>query len=218
MDLDPRSLGVVVVTSAALAGRGHLDIASAALEGGATALQLRAPELDDEALLPLASLLSARCREAGVLFVVNDRVDVAIASGADGVHVGQDDDPAHARGRLGSGRALGRVLGISVGGPEEAEAALRAGADYLGVTVWATTTKPEARPRGLEGVREVAAATPLPVVGIGGITTENAASVLRAGAAGVAVISAVAAAADPVEAVRALRRAVDRVSREQARG
>jgi thiamine-phosphate diphosphorylase len=207
MDLDPRSLGVVVVTSTDPAGRGHLDVASAALEGGATALQLRAPELDDEALLPLASVLAARCRDAGVLFVVNDRVEVALASGADGVHVGQDDDPAHARGRLGADR----VLGISVGGPAEAEAAQRAGADYLGVTVWATATKPEALPHGLEGIREVVVATPLPVVGIGGITSENAALVLRAGAAGVAVISAVAAAVDPVEAVRELRRAVDGV-------
>ena len=209
MDLDPRSLRVDVVTSADPAGRGHLEIASAALEGGATALQLRAPELDDEALLPLASALAARCRGAGVLFIVNDRVEVAIASGADGVHVGQDDDPERARDRLGSGR----VLGISVGGPAEAEAAQRAGADYLGVTVWATATKPEARPHGLEGVREVVAATPLPVVGIGGITPGNAASVLRAGAAGVAVISAVAAAGDPVEAVRELRRAVDAARR-----
>ncbi len=83
------------------------------------------------------------------------------------------------------------------------------------MTVWATATKPEARPHGLEGVREVVAATPLPVVGIGGITPENAASVLRAGAAGVAVISAVAAADDPVEAVRELRRAVDRVGGER---
>jgi thiamine-phosphate pyrophosphorylase len=212
MDLDPRSLRVVVVTSADPRGRGHLNVAKAALEGGATALQLRAPELEDEALLSLASGLATRCRDAGVLFVVNDRVEVALASGADGVHVGQDDDPTHARDRLGAGR----VLGISVGGAAEAEAARQAGADYLGVTVWATATKPEARPHGLEGVREVVAATPLPVVGIGGITVANATSVLRAGAAGVAVISAVAAAGDPVEAVRELRRAVDRAGGERA--
>jgi thiamine-phosphate diphosphorylase len=133
------------------------------------------------------------------------------------VHVGKGDDPEHARHRLGSGR----VLGISVGGPAEAQAAQQAGADYLGVTVWPTATKPEARPHGLEGVREVVVATPLPVVGIGGITPENAASVLLAGAAGVAVISAVSRAGDPVGAVRELRRAVDaarRVGGERARG
>lgn len=210
MDVEPRSLGVVVVTSADLAGRGHLDVASAALEGGATALQLRAPELDDEALLPLAADLAARCREAGVLFVVNDRVDVALESGADGAHVGQDDDPARARHRLGPDR----LLGISIGSAAEAVTAQADGADYLGVTVWATATKPEAHPCGLEGVREVADATTLPVVGIGGITPENAARVLEAGAAGVAVISAVAAAVDPVEAVRELRLVVDAVRGE----
>jgi thiamine-phosphate pyrophosphorylase len=214
MDLDPRSLRVVVVTSADPEGRGHLDVAKAALEGGATALQLRAPELDDEALLSLASGLATRCRDAGVLFVVNDRVDVALASGAAGDHVGQDEDAGRARQRLGPDR----VLGVSVGSAAEARAAQRAGADYLGVTVWATATKPEARARGLVGLRGVVVATPLPVVGIGGITPENAASVIRAGAAGVAVISAVAAAADPVEAVRELRRTVDRAGGELAHG
>jgi thiamine-phosphate pyrophosphorylase len=205
MDLDPRSLEVYVVTSADLAGRHHDDVASAALEGGATALQLRAPELDDRALLPLAADLAARCRAAGVLFVVNDRVNVALASGDAGAHVGQDEDAGRARQRLGPDR----VLGVSVGSEAEARAAYRAGADYLGVTVWATATKPEARARGLEGLSEVVAATPLPVVGIGGIEPENAAQVLAAGAAGVAVISAVAAAGDPAEAVRELRRTVE---------
>jgi thiamine-phosphate diphosphorylase len=197
------------VTSADLAGRDHGDVASAALEGGAGALQLRAPELDDRALLPLAADLAARCRDAGVLFVVNDRVDVALASGAAGAHVGQDEDAVWARQRLGPDR----VLGLSVGSAAAARAAQRAGADYLGVTVWATATKPEARARGLEGLRQVVVATPLPVVGIGGITAENAAQVLEAGVAGVAVISAVAAADDPVEAVRELRREVDAARR-----
>jgi thiamine-phosphate pyrophosphorylase len=205
MDLDPRSLGIYVVTSADLAGRDHDDVASAALEGGATALQLRAPELGDHALLGLAADLATRCRDTGLLFVVNDRVDVAVASGAAGAHIGQDEDAARARRRLGSDR----ILGVSVGGAAEARIAYDAGADYLGVTVWATPTKPQARPRGLEGVREVVAATPLPVVGIGGIGPANAAQVLAAGVAGVAVISAVAAADDPVEAVRELRRTVE---------
>jgi thiamine-phosphate pyrophosphorylase len=205
MELDPRSLGVYVVTSAGVSGRSHEDIAAAAIEGGATALQLRAPELSDEQLVPIASRLAARCHEAGVLFVVNDRVDVARAIGADGVHLGQDDDPAGARERLGSRL----VLGISVRSVDEARAGRAAGADYLGVTVWATATKPEADPRGIDGLREVVAASALPVVGIGGIAPANAADVLTAGAAGVAVISAVAAAPDPAAAVRELRRIVD---------
>ena len=205
MDLDPRSLGVYVVTSAGRPDRGHEDIAATAIEGGATAVQLRAPELADEELVTIASRLAVRCREAGVLFVVNDRVEVALASGADGAHVGQDDDPAGARGRLGP-RPL---LGISVRSVDEARAARAAGADYLGVTVWATGTKPDAHPRGIEGLREVAAASPLPVVGIGGIVPANAGAVLSAGAAGVAVVSAVADAQDPAGAVRELRRIVD---------
>jgi thiamine-phosphate pyrophosphorylase len=202
--LDRGSLAVYVVTSSALApGRGHRDVALAAIEGGATAIQLRASELSDEQLRPLASELAGRCREAGVLFVVNDRIDVAARMGA-GVHVGQGDDPAEARRRIGSNA----VLGISVSSPREAVEAQDAGADYLGVTVWATVTKPEAAPVGIEGLRAVVEATSLPVVAIGGIDADNASEALEAGAVGVAVVSAVAAAPDPVVATRRLVDAV----------
>jgi thiamine-phosphate pyrophosphorylase len=204
--MDPRTLGVYVVTSGAFGpDRDHRSLTHAAIEGGATAVQLRAPELDDEALLPLAAELAAACRDAGVLFVVNDRLDVALESGAAGVHLGQHDDPHDARRRLG-----GRVLGVSVGDVDEAVAAERAGADYLGMTVWSTPTKPDAEPRGLEGLGAVVEATTLPVVGIGGIFASNATLVLEAGAAGFAVISAVAAAPDPVEATRTLVEVLDR--------
>ncbi len=204
---DPGTLGVYVVTSAAFGpGRDHRTVANAAIEGGATAVQLRAPELDDDALLPLASELAKVCRGADVLFIVNDRLDVALESGAAGVHLGQEDDPADARRRLG----VDRVLGVSVAGADEAVAAERAGADYLGVTVWSTPTKPDAVPRGLEGIGEVVEVTALPVVGIGGIFASNAMLVLEAGAAGVAVISAVAAATDPVAATRTLTGVVER--------
>jgi thiamine-phosphate pyrophosphorylase len=205
--LDPRSLGVYVLTSSGLVPeRGHRDVAIAAVAGGATAVQLRAKELDDAELLPLAEELSSRCRAAGVLFVVNDRVDVALESGADGLHVGQADELEHVRERVGPEV----VLGISVRDARQAHAAELAGADYLGVTVWSTPTKPEAIPRGVEGVREVVAATALPVVGIGGIEAANAAEVLAAGAAGVAVISAVGAAEDPVGATRLFAEVVGR--------
>jgi len=204
--LDPKALRVYVVTSGTLApGRGHREITAAAIEGGATAIQLRAPELDDAELLPLARDLATACRAAGVLFIVNDRVDVAVAAGADGAHVGQGDGPDEARAALGPGR----VLGISVRDAAQARAAEAAGADYLGITVWSTTTKPEAVAEGLDGVAAVAAATSLPVVGIGGIDAANAGRVLGAGAAGVAVISAVAVATDPVAATRELRDVVD---------
>jgi thiamine-phosphate pyrophosphorylase len=202
---DPRRLGVYVVTSENLAaGRTHRGIASAALEGGATAVQLRAPELADDDLSSLTSSLVAPCIEAGVLLLVNDRVDVAVECGT-GAHVGQNDHPTVARARLGPDG----LLGVSVGGVEEARVAEAAGADYLAVTVWSTATKPEAVPIGLVGLREVAGATALPVVGIGGIHAGNAHEVLLAGAAGIAVISAVAVAEDPVAAVRELRSSVD---------
>lgn len=203
--VEPHPLGVYVVTSSDLVpGRGHRDVAFAAIEGGADCVQLRAKELRDDELRSIARALAEACRDAGVLFVVNDRVSIAIESGADGAHVGQDDDPFAARRRLGDGP----ILGVSVLDADQARVAETAGADYLGVTVWATATKPEASPRGLDGVREIAGATPLPVIGIGGIDATNAAEVLAAGARGVAVISAVGAAEDPVEATRALVRAV----------
>jgi thiamine-phosphate pyrophosphorylase len=168
-------------------------------------VQLRAPELSDDRLLPLAAALARMCGDAGVLFLVNDRVEVAVGCDAAGAHVGQEDDPHVARGRLGPER----ILGVSVGSTDEARAAEAAGADYLGVTVWETSTKPEAIALGLDGVRAVAGATALPVVGIGGIDASNARDVLAAGAAGIAVIGAVATAEEPAEAVRALRATVD---------
>ena len=201
---DPAVLRVYVVTSSAFAGRDHRDVALAAIRGGATAIQLRAPELDPDTVRSLAVELAPVCRRAGVLFVVNDRPEIAAAADAGGAHVGEGDDPASARAKLGPGP----VLGISVGSVEQARRARSLGADYLGVTVWPTPTKPGAIAAGLEAVRSVAGATELPVVGIGGIDAGNAGAVLGAGAVGVAVISTVAAAADPVDATRRLVAAV----------
>ena len=202
---DAERVALYVVTSASFRGRSHLDVARAAIAGGATAVQLRAPELDDDALATIARELAGACRAAGVLSIVNDRPAVAVVAGAGGAHVGQGDDVEGARATLGEDR----VLGISVASAEQARRAAGLGADYLGVTVWATPTKPEAAPEGLAGVRAVAAASPLPVVGIGGIDAGNAGEVLAAGAAGVAVVSAVAGAEDPVGATRVLRSAVE---------
>jgi thiamine-phosphate pyrophosphorylase len=203
--MDPRSLRVYVLTSSgSVPGRGHADVARAAIAGGATAVQLRAPELVDARLRDLALEIGEACRASGVLFVVNDRPSVAARVGS-GVHVGQDDDPVSARGVIGPDA----VLGVSVSSAEEALSAERDGADYLGVTVWATPTKPEASPRGPDGLRSVVAATSLPVVGIGGIHGRNAREVLDAGAAGVCVVSAVGAAPDPERATRELVDAVN---------
>jgi len=200
-----RRLAVYVVT-AARPGPGHAVLARLAVSGGAGAIQVRAPELDDEALLPLATEIAADCRAAGALCIVNNRVRVAAEAGADGVHLGQDDDFPGARRLLGPSR----LLGVSLTAADQAAAAEAADADYLGVTVFASATKAEARPLGLAGVRAVAGAARVPVVGIGGISAANAGQVIRAGAAGVAVISAVASAADPRAATRELAAAVRR--------
>jgi len=212
--LDHRALRLYVLTSDGLvAGRGHRDVAVAALAGGATAIQLRAPELTDDELVPLAEELQELCRTTPVLFVVNDRSGVAARVGADGAHVGQRDDPAAARHTLGPDA----VLGISVQDVPQARAAVAAGADYLAVTVWSTSSKFDAVPTGLATLRDVAAASGLPVVAIGGIDARNTAAVLDAGAAGVAVISAVGGAPDPVAATAELRAAVDASLADRAR-
>jgi thiamine-phosphate pyrophosphorylase len=198
-------LGVYVVTAAGMVpGRGHAEVAAGAIAGGANAVQLRAPEHDDDELLPLARELADRCRERGVLFIVDNRMELALASGAAGVHLGQGDPWAEARLRLGPEP----VVGVSVEDPGQATAAEAAGADYLGVTVFSTSTKLDAVPRGLRRLREICGATSLPVVGIGGIDASNARKVLEAGAAGVAVVSAVAAAPDPAAATRELVAAI----------
>jgi thiamine-phosphate pyrophosphorylase len=184
-------LAVCVVTTAR-PGPGHAALARLAAAGGADAVQLRAPELEDGALLPLAAEVAAACHAAGVLCMVNNRLEVALEAGADGVHLGQEDDYGTARRRLGRGR----LLGVSLRAPDQLAAAEAAGADYVGVTVFATATKSEAHPVGLEGVRAVAGAARVPVVGIGGIAAGNAGQVIRAGATAVAVVSAVAAATD----------------------
>ena len=204
--VDPRALRVYVVTTARFAGRSHRDVAMAALEGGAGAIQLRAPRLPDDELIAVGSELARACADANALFIVNDHPEIAVTVGAGGAHVGRGDDPSEARRLLGSDR----VLGMSVDAASHAREAEDLGADYLGVTVWATPTKPEAVSGGLALVRAISASSALPIVGIGGIDATNAASVIDAGGAGVAVISAVAAAPDPIEATRELMRVVDR--------
>mgnify|MGYP003860481941 CR=1 FL=1 len=190
--------------------RGHLDVARAALEGGADALQLRDKGLGGRGMLRLAQELRGMIGRSGrpCLFTVNDRVDVALAAEADGVHLGQEDLPAAAARRL-IGEEM--ILGVSASTVEEAMRAQEEGADYLGVgPVFATPSKADAgAPIGIGGLRAIVDTVDLPVVAIGGIDEEKAIRVLEAGASGIAVISAVTAAPDMLEAVRRLRRAVD---------
>ena len=204
-----RALRLYVLTDRGLSrGRSEVEIVQAALAGGATAIQLRWKVGPLAEAVRAGRALRELCREAGALFVVNDRVDLALALEADGVHLGVEDLPLAEARRLAGNRL---VIGFSPSTLEEALAAERAGADYLGVgPVYGTATKADAGPAvGLEHVRRIAQAVSIPVVGIGGITADNARPVIEAGAAGVAVISAVVAADDPRAAAAALRAAVD---------
>jgi len=197
-----------LVTDETLAGaRGVEAVVRAAVAGGVTVVQLREKHAAGRAFLERATALCAWLHEHQVALIINDRVDVALACGADGVHVGQDDLPCAVVRRL---VGPSRVIGVSVSTVAEALQAERDGADYLGVSpVFTTLTKPDAPPAaGLEGLRAIRAAVHLPLVAIGGIQAENAAAVVQAGADGVAVVSAIMAAADPCAAARALKKRV----------
>lgn len=202
------SLDLCVVTDPRLArGKDHVAIAQAALAGGADMIQLRDKAGALRALLPQARAIRGLCRAAGALFIVNDRLDLALAAGADGVHVGQEDLPAEAARRL---LPPGGILGVSTHNREQAEAARAAGADYIGFgPMFPTGTKETGyTPRGLEALREIRAAVPLPILAIGGVTLENVAAVIAAGATAPAVISAVVAAADVEAAAAEFRRRI----------
>lgn len=184
-------------------GRAPLDVARAALDGGATVIQLRDKAADTRTLVAEALALRALTRARGALLIVNDRVDVALAVDADGAHVGQDDMPAAlARRVLGSER----ILGVSAGNAAEAAAAVAAGADYLGVgPIYPSRGKPDAgAPTGTALLTALAARYATPLVAIGGITAACVGEVIHAGAAGVAVITAVVAADDITGAARDL--------------
>ncbi len=189
-------------------GRSEEEVVRAAIDGGATAIQLRAKEMGGLEMYRLAVRLRDITAGGGVLFIVNDRLDVALAAEADGVHLGQEDLPAIQALRLSRAANRGRrfVLGVSAKNLEQAVAGERDGADYLGVgPVWPTLTKPGAAPpMGLGGLRIICAGVKIPVVAIGGITRENTADAMAAGIAGIAVVSAVVSAPDVRGATRSL--------------
>lgn len=198
---------LMLVTDRSLTPAAELPAAvEAAVAGGVDAVQLREKGLPAGELYRLGLQLRAVTARQGALLLVNDRLDVALAVGADGVHLGETALPVAAARAVAGGRLL---IGRSVHGVEAALAAARAGADYLVVgTVFPSRSHPGGPVGGLELVRAVAAAVRVPVLGIGGITVANAAAVVQAGAAGVAVISAVLGAPDPAAAAAELRRAL----------
>lgn len=189
-------------------GKSHPEVARAAIEGGATIIQLRDKEASTRELIEAGLALRKLAREREVAFMVNDRVDVAMTVEADGVHVGQDDMPAKLARKL---MGPGKIIGVSTSTVEEALGAEADGADYVSASpVFTTPTKPDTPPpTGLEGLRAIAEAVHVPVIAIGGINESNVEEVVKAGADGVAVISAVVAAPDIAEAARRLRKRIE---------
>ena len=177
-------------------------VVAQALEAGVRLVQYRAKQADDRVRLAEATALRELCRRHGALFLINDRIDLALAVDADGVHLGQDDlPPALARRLLGPERLIGR----STHGVDQLQQAIRDGCDYVGVgPVHATPTKPGREPVGLTYVRQAAASCTIPWFAIGGIEAGNLPAVLDAGAARVAVVRAITDAADPAAASREL--------------
>jgi thiamine-phosphate pyrophosphorylase len=203
----PLDLTLYLVTDTVLCGdRGVVETVRIALAGGVTAVQVREPRATTRQLCALGETVHEVLAGTGVPLIVNDRLDVALAIGAEGVHLGQSDlAPEHARSLGG----VDLLIGLSVSTLEQVAwaASLPPGRlDYLGVgPVRATTTKPEAAaPLGLSGTAKLVAASPLPCVAIGGIGVGNAAAVRATGVAGLAVVSAICTAADPAAAAAAL--------------
>jgi thiamine-phosphate pyrophosphorylase len=206
-------LSLYLVTDRPLSrGRSLEEIVRAAIAGGASTVQLREKEASTAEFHALGRTVRKLTRAAGVTFIVNDRIDIALACEADGVHVGQDDMPAGTARRL-----IGpdRILGVTAADPAQARLAVEAGADYIGCNaVWATPTKTDTgTPLGTSGLKELVAGVEVPVVAIGGIKAANAPEVLAAGVAGIAIVSAICSADDPEAAARELRHIVDTLLR-----
>lgn len=204
-----QALSLYVLTDRLLSrGLSEQDVVRHAIAGGATAIQLRWKEGPLREAVAIARDLKAICAERDVLFIVNDRLDLAMTVGADGCHLGEDDIPVAAARQL-VGDSM--ILGYSPADLAEVPMAVESGADYLGVgPVYGSNTKDDAGEAvGIERMRAVRDLTELPFVGIGGINAENAVPVIEAGADGVAVISSVVAQDDIEAAARSLRDQVD---------
>ena len=204
MKCDKRHMLLYAVTDRAWTGKQTLyEQVEAALKGGVTCVQLREKELDETVFLQEAKELCALCRRYGVPFLVNDNVEIAIACGADGIHVGQEDLAAgEVRRRVGETM----ILGVSVHTVEEACQAVRDGADYLGLgAVFPTNTKTDVEQMSNETLRAICDAVDVPIVAIGGINRGNILKLAGSGVDGVALVSAIFSAEDIERTCRELR-------------
>jgi thiamine-phosphate pyrophosphorylase len=206
MAIDSSILRLCLVTDRGLArGRPLADIVDAAVRGGVTMVQLREKHATTRAFLEEARALKALLGPLGILLVVNDRLDIALAIDADGVHVGQTDLPVAEVRRLAG---PGKIVGLSITNATQILRPDAAAADYLGIgPIYLQQTKDDAAtPLGVEGFRHLRALTPKPVVAIGGLKPDNSAAVLAAGADGLAVVSAIVAADEPEVVARQFAR------------
>ena len=201
----------LVTDDGCLQGRALLDCVREALEGGVTLVQYRAKTASSAEMYNEALQLKAMCDSFKVPLIINDRLDIAMAVGAAGVHLGQDDLPCAAARRI-----LGEdyIIGVSAHNPAEAAEALERGADYLGCgAVFGTATKADVKKLGTDGLAAICKAKGLPVVGIGGVTADNYREVRAAGADGAAIVSGILAQPD----IRTTVRAIAKVSEEFAK-
>lgn len=207
-------LGLYLVTDRELSmGRPIKWIVEEAVKGGVTMVQLREKDCNTRDFIQLATELKERLATYKVPLIINDRVDVALVSGADGLHIGQSDMPySLARQLLG----FGKIIGLSVENMEQVAEANKLDVDYIGISpVFCTITKTDtSQPFGLEGIREVMAATIHPAVAIGGINSSNANAIIEAGANGIAVVSAICSAENPREAAFELKNKIKRLYHE----
>lgn len=201
----------LVTDDGCLQGRALIDCVREALEGGVTLVQYRAKTASSAEMYAEALQLKALCDSFNVPLIINDRLDIAMAVGAAGVHLGQDDLPCAAARKL-----LGEdyLIGVSAHNPAEAKAALQSGADYLGCgAVFGTATKADVKKLGTDGLAAICKAKGLPVVGIGGVTADNYREVRAAGADGAAIVSGILAQPD----IRTTVEAIAKVSEEFAK-
>jgi thiamine-phosphate pyrophosphorylase len=196
-----------LVTDSALAKISVPEVVKKAVKGGVTCVQIREKSADTREFIEIAVAVKNILAGSGVPLIINDRIDIAIAVNADGVHLGQNDMPLDMARKI---CGTGMIIGISAESQEDAVEAAGKGADYIAVSpVFSTPTKIDtAIPLGLNGIKNIKKAVKIPVIGIGGINLSNAASVITNGADGIAVVSAIMAADDPEKAARELRTAM----------